>query len=90
MSETICVCFKRTDEEYFQSKHNDLQFQTWLTFLSDVRWHVNFAPSKWAVFKDIIIDESLTDWTTDWLMTSTEATLLTNHFTLLPSKKDLD
>ncbi len=35
MSETIYVCFKRTDEEYFQSKHSDLQFQTWLTFRSD-------------------------------------------------------
>ncbi len=35
MSETIDVCFKQTDEEYFQSKHSDLQFQTWLTFRSD-------------------------------------------------------
>lgn len=70
MSETIYVCFKRTDEEYFQSKHNDLQFQTWLTFRSDVRWHVNLTPGKWAVFKDIIIDESLTDWITHWLMSS--------------------
>ncbi len=35
-----------------------------------VRWHVDLAPGKWAVFKDIIIDESLTDWITDWLMSS--------------------
>ncbi len=67
MSETIYVCFKRTDEEYFQSKHSDLQFQTWLTFRSD---GIDLAPGKWAVFKDIIIDESLTDWITDWLMSS--------------------